>query len=99
MPFPRKILTAIWFAFLVLIFPGPARAQFAGSALSLDGVNGYVQVTNAVWFNGNFTIEAWVYVRNFNNFSRLLEFANGPNSGNVILALSFGTSGDPLFGA
>src|SRR5882762_2556735 len=69
-----------------------------GSALNLDGATGYIKATNNVWFNGDFTIEAWVYVRSYNNWSRLLDFGNGPNNNNVYLALSAGTSGKPAMG-
>src|SRR5436190_7116096 len=88
----------IFFAFAVLS-GSPARAQAGpGSALNFDGASGYAKVANGVWFNGNFTIEAWVYVRNYNNWSRLIDFANGPNTNNVFLALSGGTGGFPVFG-
>src|SRR3954454_11556900 len=72
--------------------PGP------GSAVNLDGASGYAQATNGVWFSGDFTVEGWVFVRSYNNWSRLFDFANGPNTNNVYLALSAGTGGFPTMG-
>src|SRR5882724_9341214 len=69
-----------------------------GSALNLNGTTGYVQVTNKVWFSNDFTVEAWVYVRSYNSWSRLLDFGNGPNNQNVYVALSADTSGRPAMG-
>ena len=78
----------------------PAQAQNNGpvNAVSLDGSSGYLTVPNAVWFSGNFTVEGWVFVRSYNNWSRLIDFADGPNTNNVFLALSAGTTGVPIMG-
>src|ERR1041385_1589777 len=98
----KTILSKHWFVFLSLVVLSVpiARAQVAGpgSALNLNGVNGYIQATNGVWFNGDFTVEAWVYVRTYANWSRLIDFANGPNNQNVYVALSAGFSGKPAMG-
>jgi hypothetical protein len=77
-----------------------ARAQGNGTstAVSLDGVNNYIKVPAGIWFSNNFTIEGWVYVRSYNNWSRLLDFGNGENNYNTYLALTFGTSGQPVMG-
>jgi alpha-tubulin suppressor-like RCC1 family protein len=64
----------------------------------LDGANGYSQAPSAVWFNGDFTVEGWVYARSFNSWSRFIDFANGQNLDNVYLAFSAGTSGQPAMG-
>lgn len=86
-------------AFAGWLVPAARGQAFGpGSALDLDGTNGYVQVPNGVWFNGNFTIEGWVFVRSYNNWSRLVDFADGPNTNNVYLALSQGTLGYPTMG-
>lgn len=69
------------------------------TALSLNGAAGnYVQVSNNVPISGNFTVEGWVYARSFNSFSRLIDFANGPNNGNVYLALTAAATGNPVAG-
>jgi hypothetical protein len=96
----RNVHRALWFSFLLAFFAWPARAQIATeSALSLNGAsNSYVQAPAGVWFNGDFTVEAWVYVRSYNSWSRLIDFANGPNTNNVYLALTFGTTGTPAMG-
>src|SRR4051794_5794877 len=87
--------------FSLVLLSGPmARAQSPGpgSALNLDGVSGYAQATNGVWFNGNFTVEGWVYVRSYNNWSRLFDFGNSGYLQEVYLALSEGTTGFPKMG-
>lgn len=78
-------------AFLIALSSPGAQAQLAGpgSALSLDGATGYIQVTNGVWFSGNFTVEGWVFARGYSSWSRLFDFANGPNTNNVFLAVSW----------
>jgi hypothetical protein len=60
----------------------------AGTALRFDGTNDYVQVSPGVWFNGDFTVEAWVYVRSYSHSNRLFDFGNGEGYSNVLLALS-----------
>src|SRR3954470_11443522 len=93
---------ALWITILhALVACGPlARAQSAGprSAVNFDGVNGYAQASNGVWFSGDFTVEGWVYARSYNNWSRLIDFGNGPDTHNVYLALSAGTGGFPAMG-
>ncbi len=88
------------FLFLVLISGSLARAQETGpgNALNFTGATGYAQAPNGVWFSNDFTIEGWVFVRSYNNWSRLLDFSDGPNTNNVYLALSQGPSGFPVFG-
>jgi len=66
-------------------------------ALSVDGSNGYIDIPDGVWFNGDLTIEAWVYIRNHKSWSRLIDFGNGTGSDNIYLILSRETSGKPQF--
>lgn len=65
------------------------------NALDLDGGINYVTVPPAVYFSGDFTIECWIYPKNFGNWSRIIDFGNGAGSNNVLLAYSYGTSGAP----
>lgn len=65
--------------------------------VSLDGSGDYIDLPDGVYFNGSsFTVEAWVFPRSFNSWSRIFDFANGSGNNNVLLALSNGTSGVPL---
>ncbi len=65
-------------------------------SLILTGASDYVDVPDAVWFDGsNMTIEAWVYMESYANWSRILDFGNGPSKANVVLAATVGTSGQP----
>lgn len=67
-----------------------------GYALNLDGVNDHVTVPSGVWFDGDFTVEAWVYPRNFNNQERVLDFGNGAQADNIAMGLSSMNSGRPF---
>jgi hypothetical protein len=77
--------------------PVGLRQAGANSVLSLGGENGtYGQLPAGTYFApGGFTVEAWVFVREVRNWSRLIDFGNGPASDNVVFALSQGTSGRP----
>jgi hypothetical protein len=64
-------------------------------SIHMEGTN-YVDVTDSTWFDGsNFTIEAWVHMLDYANWSRVLDFGNGPGKANVVLAATVGTSGQP----
>ncbi len=62
-------------------------------SLRFDGGADYAQLEDGVYFNGDFTIEAWINKEGNTSWSRLIDFGNGPASDNVILALSQATSG------
>ena len=67
------------------------------NALDFDGADDYISLPAAVYFNGDFTIECWVYPRSFGNWARIIDFGNGAGSNNVLLAYTYGTSGAPGF--
>ena len=69
----------------------------ATNALDLDGTNDYVSLPPAVYFNGDFTIECWVYPKSFASWARIIDFGNGAGSDNVLLAYTYGSSGAPGF--
>jgi len=69
-----------------------------GTALSFDGVDDYVSVSPATYFAGDLTVEAWVYVRSYGWWSRVLDFGNGQLQDNVVLSFSDGSTGRPSFG-
>jgi hypothetical protein len=62
-------------------------------AIDLDGRMDFLKIPPDVFFHGNFTIEAWIFKRNDNNWSRVFDFGNGPDASNVIVTFSNGTSG------
>ena len=76
-----------------------ARVSGTNAVLDLDGLDDYVRVPAGIWFSNEFTIEALVYERSYNNHSRLIDFGTGVNgqSENVLFALSAGTTGKPYF--
>lgn len=58
----------------------------------------YMTLPAGNYFGGtDFTIEAWIYPRTFNVWSRIMDFGNGSSNNNVLLALTNGTSGKPQF--
>ena len=63
--------------------------------LNLDGDGDYVQIPASVWFNGDLTIEAWVYVKEYRSWSRLIDFGNGADQDNVLLTLTREETGIP----
>ncbi|MBL7813632.1 MAG: hypothetical protein JNL70_01415 [Saprospiraceae bacterium] len=69
----------------------------AASALNFDGVNDYVSAPAGVYFNGDLTIEAWVYPKSHTYYSRIIDFGNGPNADNIILSTSEAINGKPVF--
>ena len=68
----------------------------ANAALALNG--GWTQVPSGIYFNTpQFTISVWIYPQQVGAWSRVIDFANGPDKDNVVLALSSGTSLQPYF--
>jgi len=67
------------------------------NALDFDGTDDYVSLPAGVYFNGDFTIECWVYPKSFPNWARIIDFGNGAGSDNVLLSYTYGTSGAPGF--
>ena len=68
-----------------------------GYALAFDGTNDHLVLPPATWFSNDLTIEAWVFQRKQDHWSRLLDFGNGPDSNNVLFALSNDTNGIACF--
>jgi len=66
-------------------------------ALSFDGVEDYVDVTDFS-FGGEVTVCGWVYPTAHQHWHRLLDFGNGPASDNLVISASEGTTGKPVFG-
>jgi hypothetical protein len=64
----------------------PTVVVGTNAALDLNGVNGYVDVPDGVWFNGNFTLELKAFLRSYSNWGRFLDFANGPGANEVIFS-------------
>lgn len=56
--------------------------RFGNPNSALDLESGYYQVPSGTYFNGLFSIIAWVYLRTFQIYSRLIDFS--PN--NIIIA-------------
>lgn len=57
--------------------------------------DGYLEAPNGVYFEGAFTVSAWIQVKEIRTFSRLFDFGNGQADNNVLFCLSVFSSGSP----
>jgi hypothetical protein len=69
------------------------RFNSSYSALSLR--NGYLDMPSGVYFNSSLSVLAWVNVRNYPNWARIIECGNGPNKQNVQFVYTKSTTGLP----
>ena len=53
---------------------------------------GYLEVPSGVYFSGDFTVTAWIYLKSYKYFSSILEFSNGMYSDNIDLLMYKSTS-------
>jgi hypothetical protein len=91
------ILHSAFYILLLALFTTTPRAPAQSvwnKALSLNGSTQYVALPAGIWFSNDFTIETWVYERSHASSSRVIDFGNGPGSDNVLMFLSYSTSGD-----
>ena len=63
------------------------------SAIHLN--NGYIKIPDGTYFNGNFTITAWIKLKSIRWHSRLFDFGN--DSENNLMFTFWGTSSNILF--
>ena len=78
-----------------IISTSSALNSVSKNAFAMDGVNDYATAPAGVWFNGNYTIETWIYPRTFSNWARVIDFGNGVGVDNVLLGYTEATSGKP----
>jgi len=48
---------------------------------------GYLQVPEGVYFSGDFTFTAWIYLRTYQYWSRIIDFGNEKAIDNVVLTM------------
>ena len=48
---------------------------------------GFLQVPSGVYFSGDFTITAWIYLLAYQSYSRIIDFGNGGSSDNVVFSM------------
>lgn len=65
------------------------------SAYSFNGISDFISVPEDVYFEGDFTISAWINPRQIKSWNRILDFGNGGNAQNVFLAITQSSSGKP----
>ena len=53
---------------------------------------GYLQVPEGVYFSGDFTFTAWIYLKSYQSYSRIFDFGNEQQSDNVLLGINSTTS-------
>jgi hypothetical protein len=51
---------------------------------------GYLQVPEGVYFKGDFTFTAWIYLKSYQSYSRIFDFGNG--TANDVLAMNASSS-------
>ena len=68
----------------------PDRRCSAKSAIYLN--RGYLQVPEGVYFSGDFTVTAWIYLKSYQFNLRIFEFGNGQERDSVLLAMFETTS-------
>lgn len=61
----------------------PDRFNNSGSAIYFN--KGYLQVPPDVYFNGNFSVTAWININTFEQWQRIFDFDNGAPSDNIDL--------------
>ena len=78
------------------LFEGASYSFVSDRFCSLNSAiyfnKGYLQVPAGVYFSGDFTVTAWIYLKSYQYYSRLFDFGNGEGSDNVILAMYATTS-------
>jgi hypothetical protein len=74
-------------------------ATFAVNSFNFDYTQSqYASIPAANMFTGNnMTAIGWVYVRSYQTWSRLFDFGNGAGGVNVIVAITQGGSGVPVY--
>jgi hypothetical protein len=58
----------------------PDRFCSLNSAIYLN--KGYLQVPAGVYFSGDFTLTAWIYLKSYQSYSRIFDFGNGEGKDN-----------------
>ncbi len=62
-------------------------------AITLDGIDDFVQLPSDVWLTGDFTFSGWVKLRSNGFWPHLWGFGNGTNKQNIFFSTSIGTTG------
>jgi hypothetical protein len=57
----------------------------------------YAALASNDMFNGNFSAVGWIYVRSYPSWSRMFDFGNGPGSNDVLVAVTEGGNGLPVY--
>jgi len=79
---------------LVVLASGFVYAE--NKVLSLDGNGDYIEIPEGVWFDGDLTIEAWVFIRKHTNWSGVIGFG-GADRVDVLFIIENGEFGLPWF--
>jgi len=57
------------------------RLCSANSAIYFN--KGYLQVPSGVYFYGDFNVTAWIYLKSYQSYSRVIDFGNGQAVENI----------------
>ena len=72
----------------------PDRFCSLNSAIYFN--HGYLKVPVGVYFSGDFTVTAWIYLKSYQYYSRIIDFGNGQASANIVFSMF--TNSLTLFG-
>ena len=48
----------------------------------------FLQVPTGVYFDGDFTITAWINLKSFNSLATIIDFGNGSSKNNIVLGMA-----------
>ena len=81
---------------LILVVLATGSVWGENKVLSLDGNGDYLEIPEGVWFDGDLTLEAWVFIRKHTNWSMVIELG-GSDRDHVSFIIENGESGLPWF--
>jgi len=73
------------------------RANNPNGAISLDGIDDFIQLPSDNWLTGDFTFSGWINIKTVGSWPHLWGFGNGTNAENVFLGLGQATNNIPHF--
>jgi hypothetical protein len=56
---------------------------------------GYYEAPVGVYFKGDHTVSVWVKLLTISSYARIIDFGNGIASDNIVLAISYNSTGQP----
>lgn len=80
----------------IIVVVGLDSDRYGNLQSSLSMSTGYYSIPPGMYFNGAFSVLAWVKIKSIGVYSRLIDCGNGMAADNVILGLTNSSSGRPF---